>query len=147
MNATNLAWHLMSAFGIVNKKAYLGLQRSDDLNPVYVSIWSAFSKCRPEIRGLYHSLVCSTCICRPCFSETFANFRFFHIFLIVDVFPKKMMRHNQMKPNHSDQIDLYSQNYVSHMKPKFELQSYHNHGSCICQILLYCPSYNFKATN
>ena len=39
-----------------------------------------------------------------------------------------------MKPNHFDHIGLYSQNgYVSHMKPKvFELESCHNHDSCVC---------------
>ena len=35
MNVTKLGWHLMLPFGIVDIKAYLGLQRSDDLNPVY----------------------------------------------------------------------------------------------------------------
>ena len=34
-NVTKLSWHLMLPFGIVDIKAYLGLQRSDDLNPVY----------------------------------------------------------------------------------------------------------------
>ena len=42
----------MLAFSIVVIKAYVGLQRSDDLNPVCVSIWSAFAKCRPESSGL-----------------------------------------------------------------------------------------------
>ena len=34
-NVTKLGWHLMLPFGIVDIKAYLGLQRSDDLNLVY----------------------------------------------------------------------------------------------------------------
>ena len=52
MNVTKLSQHLTLAFGIASIKAYLGLQRSDDLNPVYVSIWSAFVECRPESLGL-----------------------------------------------------------------------------------------------
>ena len=51
-NVTKLDRHLTSAFGIADVKAYLGLQRSDDLNPVYVGIWLAFAKCRPESPGL-----------------------------------------------------------------------------------------------
>ena len=43
----------MSAFGIANVKTYLGLQRSDNLNPVYVGIWLAFAECRPESPGLF----------------------------------------------------------------------------------------------
>ena len=42
----------MSAFAIADLKVYLGLQRSDDLNPVYVGIGSAFAECRPENSGL-----------------------------------------------------------------------------------------------
>ena len=42
----------MSAFGIADVKAYLGWQRSDNLNPVYVDIWSTFAKCQPESPGL-----------------------------------------------------------------------------------------------
>ena len=42
-NVTKLGRHLTSAFGIANVKAYLGLQKSDDLNPAYVGIWSAFA--------------------------------------------------------------------------------------------------------
>ena len=42
-NVTRLGRHLTSAFGIADVKAYLGLQRSDDLNPVFVCIWSAYS--------------------------------------------------------------------------------------------------------
>ena len=42
----------MLASSIADVKAYLGLQRSDDLNPVYVGIWSAFVKCRPGNLGL-----------------------------------------------------------------------------------------------
>ena len=49
---TKLGRHLTSAFGIADVKAYLGLQRSDDLNLVYVGIWSAFAECRPESPGL-----------------------------------------------------------------------------------------------
>ena len=45
---TKLGPHLMSAFGIADIKAYLGLQRSDNLNPVYVGIWSPFPECRSE---------------------------------------------------------------------------------------------------
>ena len=51
-NVTKLDRHLTSAFGIADVKAYLGLQRSDDLNPVYVGIWLAFAECRPESPGL-----------------------------------------------------------------------------------------------
>ena len=40
MNITKLGQHLMSA----DIKAYLGLQRSDNLNPV-VGIWSAYAEC------------------------------------------------------------------------------------------------------
>ena len=43
----------MLAFGIAHIKTYLGLQRSDALNPVYIGIWSAFGKCRPESPGLH----------------------------------------------------------------------------------------------
>ena len=32
----------MLAFDVSNIKTYLGLQRSDNLNPVYVGIWLAF---------------------------------------------------------------------------------------------------------
>ena len=35
----------MSAFDIAYVKAYLGLQRSGDLNLVYASIWVAFAEC------------------------------------------------------------------------------------------------------
>ena len=42
---TKLGQHLTSAFGIADIKAYLGLQRSDDLNPVSVGIWSTFAGC------------------------------------------------------------------------------------------------------
>ena len=56
MNKTNLGWHFVSAFGIADVKAYLGLQRSDDLNPVYVSIWSTFAECQPESPGLFKHL-------------------------------------------------------------------------------------------
>ena len=52
-NVTRLGWHLTSAFGIADVKAYLGLQRSDDLNHAYVGIWSTFAECRPERPGLY----------------------------------------------------------------------------------------------
>ena len=52
MNVTKLGLHLTSAFDIGDVKAYQGLQRSDDLNPVYVGIWSAFAKYRPEGPGL-----------------------------------------------------------------------------------------------
>ena len=51
-NVTKLGRHLTSAFRIANVKAYLGLQRSDNLNPVYIGIWSAFAKCQPESSGL-----------------------------------------------------------------------------------------------
>ena len=52
MNVTKLGWHLTLTSSIADVKAYLGLQRSGDLNPVYVGIWSAFAKCRPESLGL-----------------------------------------------------------------------------------------------
>ena len=42
----------MSEFGIADVKTYLGLQRSDNLDPVYVGIWSAFAECQPESPGL-----------------------------------------------------------------------------------------------
>ena len=45
MNVTKLGQHLMSAFGIANVKAYLDLQISDNLNPVYIGIWLTFTKC------------------------------------------------------------------------------------------------------
>ena len=45
MNVTKLGRHLMLAFSIANVKAYLGLQGSDDLNPLYVGIWLAFAEC------------------------------------------------------------------------------------------------------
>ena len=44
MNVTKLGRHLMSAFGIADVKDYLGLPRSDDLNPVYLGIWSTFAE-------------------------------------------------------------------------------------------------------
>ena len=43
MDVSKLGWHLTSAFGIANVKAYLGLQRTGDLNPVYIGIWLAFA--------------------------------------------------------------------------------------------------------
>ena len=52
MNLTKLVRHLMSAFSIVNIKAYLSLQRSDNLNTVYVGIESTFVECHPESPGL-----------------------------------------------------------------------------------------------
>ena len=52
-NVTKLGQHLRLAFGIADVKAYLGLQRSDDLNPAYVGIWSAFAECQPESPGLF----------------------------------------------------------------------------------------------
>ena len=52
MNVTKLVRHLMLAFSIVNIKAYLGLQRSDNLNTVYVGFESAFVECHPESPGL-----------------------------------------------------------------------------------------------
>ena len=55
MNVTKLGQHLTSAFGIADIKAYLGLQRSDDLNPVSVGIWSTFAGCWPESLGLQTS--------------------------------------------------------------------------------------------
>ena len=51
-NVTKLGRHLTSAFGIDDVKAYLGLQRSEYLNPTYVGNWSAFAECRPECPGL-----------------------------------------------------------------------------------------------
>ena len=51
-----LGHHLTLAFGIADVKAYLGLQRSDNLNPIYISIWSAFAECGPESPGLAHTL-------------------------------------------------------------------------------------------
>ena len=52
MNVTTLGRHLTSTFNIANIKAYLGLQKSDKLNPKYVNIWSTFAKCRPESPGM-----------------------------------------------------------------------------------------------
>ena len=52
MNVTKLGQHLMSAFSIVDVKAYLGLQRSDNLNTVYIGIWSTFAECQPRSPGL-----------------------------------------------------------------------------------------------
>ena len=52
MNVTKLGWHLMLALSIPNIKVDLGLQRSGNLDPIYVGIWSAFAKCWPESPGL-----------------------------------------------------------------------------------------------
>ena len=52
MNVTKLGWHLMLALSIANIKVDLGLQRSGNLNPIYVGIWSAFAECWPESPGL-----------------------------------------------------------------------------------------------
>ena len=52
MNVTKLGRHLMLAFSIADVKAYLGLQGSDDLNPLYVGIWLAFAECWQESPGL-----------------------------------------------------------------------------------------------
>ena len=52
MNVTKLGWHLTLTSSIADVKAYPSLQRSGGLNPVYVGIWSAFAKCRPESLGL-----------------------------------------------------------------------------------------------
>ena len=51
-NGTKLGRHLMLAFGIPDTKAYLGLQRSENLTPLFACIWSAFAKCQPESPGL-----------------------------------------------------------------------------------------------
>ena len=57
---TKLGQHLTSAIALADIKAYPGLQRSDDLNPVYVSIWSTFAECRPESPVPYiHTLSCA----------------------------------------------------------------------------------------
>ena len=45
MNVTKFGRHLMFTFSIADVKAYLGLQRSDDFNAVYVGIWWAFAEC------------------------------------------------------------------------------------------------------
>ena len=42
----------MLALSIANIKVDLGLQRSGNLNPIYVGIWSAFAECWPESPGL-----------------------------------------------------------------------------------------------
>ena len=55
----------MSAFGIVDIQAYVGLPRSDDRNPAYVSIWWAFAECKPESSRLKYRF---TLIC--CFTLT-----------------------------------------------------------------------------
>ena len=52
MNIAKFGRHLTLAFNIPGVKAYLGLQRSDNLNPVFVGIWLAFAKCWPESPGL-----------------------------------------------------------------------------------------------
>ena len=52
IDESKLGWHLTSTFSIADMKAYLGLQRSDNLNPVHVSIWLAFAECQPESPGL-----------------------------------------------------------------------------------------------
>ena len=56
-NVTKLGQHLTLAFGIVDVKAYLGLQRSANLNPVYVTIWLAFAECQSESPGLTFLLI------------------------------------------------------------------------------------------
>ena len=73
-NGTKLGRHLMLAFGIPDIKAYLGLQQSDNLTPVFVRIWSAFAKCQPESPGLTTSSL-------NFFDKTTAQFCRFSYFL------------------------------------------------------------------
>ena len=101
-NLTKLGRNLTSTFGTVNVKAYLGLQRSDDLNPVY--------DCRPESPGLHPNEIPDKHKNKLMWWSYFFIFRRLKTTLMV--FPKKYFykQHQANKPGIKNSSIKKSQN-------------------------------------